>query len=651
MSSPEKYLLRATVTARKWHSEMRVLPEAVVPVDDEGWFRSLEEASLTRLPDLLDGSNHRVQSAARSGDFQTIRNAALSIVSDFDPVLEDVWCLAALRPSATCGVHALQSALTRVLGFLLDRLDGMPTPDLQFSIAAVGLAVVEVNLGRNTDGNDVWKTSLQLDSGVLKDARGVTTASRLLAAFHGRDVELQRLANVTLSPVSSYALDISKVGVALHCVIDSPSPLQTLRSAVAVKELILRKFQTEPEHVAETLNALTERLDRSFSSHQGMLRIMSNLANYETASERAFLKLDLYRRMVEGQLRPWGWVVLRLLGRGSVKMAEIGVLSKQLEASGNRLAMDISGRMLPSVRNAAAHEDYSWDSQTSQLTVGTSTVRVESLTSETDACYALMCGAELGWMLARAESAEFDMFLDHAQRGKRPSVLGHIAARDYFGTNGLAISRWIDGDGVLSIELESMNKQQVNPCIQATMWAAQHLPAIQTFRVFVKGRASAALDLDRTILDGLLPLWMPAQRWFTKMPVSVFVPALSVARLAQKSEGDTAKAAVWFVSNEAVHAFLDLQETVGSTREHLISLGRSLGLAAEALKVTASYLPTAAAYLLGTPYRRLRAAARWAMSEMAVADPGQSDYFEKQIRTLHDHLAVPEVLPGFGLPD
>lgn len=622
------------------------LPSPVIPVTDQGWLRSVADAQVHKILGAITELTDVVGLASSDGGFKQIRKASELVRRRLEAVLGDLWCLSAFRPARDCGVAELYDATHRIACLLIEVLEGEQVDGLRPATEEISEAVDCVLAAHNSDGNDTWVTAFDVTGDELVDTRGAFVPSRLLAAFHNRYLDLQRRFSVLFSPVSDAELPLEKAPDFAHALIDAPYPLVTLRTATGIRSVIAERFVRDPDGTARPLRELLMRVDRSYASHLIVMRLVGVLAVTESLQERTLLQVDLYRRMIEGQLRPWAWTLLRLLGRTDGRIPEIAQLRDQLIASKDRLAADAAQRLIVAARNVAAHEDYVWDEKLGALVIGDDAITEGELKAETERAYSFMCGAETGWAFSRAESPELTQLLDLDRATKTSVALSSRAATAYYGTNGLRVTRWSCEQGKFSVELEHLDLQQVNPCIQATMWAAQHLRGVQRFTLNLADHTNPVLEVGREILDAIFPHWLFASQYFNAMPPPVFDPVLTAARLVVECPSRAAEAAVWFALNNSIHAYCDLHEQgEGTISGRLLTLSRLLKLSSESLRVSESILPTESDTLLGRPFRLIHAAAIWARSGAQGHSLGPSAKLEERIRDMYNGLESHPLLP------
>jgi hypothetical protein len=315
----------------------------------------------------------------------------------------------------------------------------------------------------------------------LRDARGVYVPARLLAAYYGRYPDLFKRLRTLLSPVTDEPPDLLNALAPAEALVITSRPLVTLRTARRVRALLHEMLNSDAVRLARPLRRLKLRVDRSAASHSGIVRAVRALDAAESDAERAEVKLDLYRRVAEGQLRPWAWTLLQICGRPAGRTPELSSLREQLLADEHPLLDDAAAAILPLVRNAAAHEDFAWNEERQALVVGEAEIGLAELEDATDRAYAFMYGCECAWACARAASPTLARLLDVEDPPSGLRAINERAALSYFGTNGLLVRNWRHEGGVFTVVLEDLPFSRINPCFQAVMWASRHLGATDRF--------------------------------------------------------------------------------------------------------------------------------------------------------------------------
>ncbi len=501
---------------------------------------------------------------------------------------------------------------------------------------------------------DKWRVAIGFAVEGDRDPNGSLNSSRILAKFHGRYDDLQSRYEHVLAPLNLPGIQPNRAIEFMATLIDSPVPVITYRCALLMRDVIIASFKSRPAEVAQALKDLMMRVDRAHASARASQAVLMAQARLETESEFAFLSLDLYRKQVEGQVRPWGWTVSRLLGSDWARLPELGALESHFVKLDHALGNTINSCILRVARNAAAHEDYTWDGRSRRVIIGNESVSSDELLDQTTRALAITMGLDLGLALATASDVRLERDTQVSLNERQSAIVNSSEASAFFGTNGLLITKWSCEDVSLNVEIGELRYERLTPCIQASMWAAQKLPLVQQITVRAGEPAQMAFSVPRNVLDAILPLWLPAQSWFSKMPTSVFAPVLCVARQSYEDWRRARDSTVWLALNDALHAF-DLLYTPrasplfdpqrASPRERILSSARLLELSSRSLQICMRFLPSNAQGVRGNPVGLIAEAASQMRKALASGEPGQLESLEARISKQRDEYAVPAILP------
>jgi hypothetical protein len=601
--------------------------------------------------DLLGAEVGQLHRAVTAGEAGKIRPAAEELIDATVLIADNLWCLAAMRPASTGEAAALRTAVIGLAAAALDAASGLGSKsDVAQKKEAVQVAIDRLLSVGEGFSEDPSEAALGVPYSSLVDARGVFAPSRLLAAYYGRYGELQERLRHVLSVVTDQPPDLLNALSPAEALVLTSRHLLTLRTAVRVRALLDATLAADPPRVVGPLRELKLRVDRSAANHAGILRAACDLNRTSSDAERAALTLDLYHRMVEGQLRPWAWALLQIRGRRSGRAPELGPLRDQLLADGDPLLCDAAAAILPTARNAAAHEDFLWDDRRQVLLIGGSSTTLDELHDATDCAQAFMIGAECAWACARAASPQLAALLDAGDGTERLRAIDERSALKHFGTNGLLVRDWSHQRGILEVVLEDLPSHRINPCFQAAMWASRYLDGADRLQVTLPNLERPAMDLSRWALDATFVVWQQARASFRAMPESTFLPANAWARLAVELPDQAALAAAWLGLNDAVHAYDEAYESTATFPSRIAVLAVRLDLVGAALAGTLVVLPPAA----GAPLQRVIdlvvPAVRWAASASNGGTPGPSAELEERIMTLHDTWPAASVLPTNRVP-
>lgn len=621
-------------------------PVPAIPVTAEQWERSLQDAALGTGKERADS---RVLLAARdvadaaAGEARELRLAALALAERVASVALDLWCVAALGPGEV--VVPLRVAVIDIALSSLQAAADATAPDVDGWDARMRSALENVHAGDPATVRDPVEALFDMSRDEASDARGVFSPARVIAQFHGREEELTRIVDhllAVITPTPPNPIDGLRAAGALFL---GPRPLLALRTAVQVRSLIADGLTDDGVAVAVPLRDLRARVDRSASNHTAMLGVTARLADAQATAEQAALQLDLYRRMIEGQLRPWAWTILRLRGRALPRMPELASLRDQLQADDHPLCLEAAHTILTPARNASAHEDFEWDSRRGVLLVGDDEISVDALVDATERAYSLMSGAECGWTCARAESDILGDLLDADRPPDTGKVIDLHGALARFGTNGLHVHDWSFDEGVLCVTVDDIQHGSIDPCFQAVLEASRW---VRPDRVVVRTQQlpDPVIDLPREAIEIAEPVWLRSVASFRPLPLCTFLPANAANRLAVETPDAAARAIEWLALNDAAHAFNEAHDGWGG--DHCVArLSARLELVAAAIAAARTLLPLAVDRYLAHA-TRLVSAAQLAVGTQVGAELADA---EASIRAYLETSPMPHPLPTLATAD
>ena len=574
-------------------------------------------------------------------------DVAYTVAHDAERLAQELRYACAFEPAAGAGLARLRSATRDAAVAALDALSGGRVEPLADHSGAISKGLDEVRdlADAYSFPEDQCVAAFGVPEDDLRDGNGIFSSTRLLSAFYGRYDDLYARLRRLLQPITNTppAL-LSALWPALGLLL-SERPLIALRTAFRVRDLLEAGVSAHVNEIARPLRQLKLSVDSSVDNHAGMVGVIRQLDQAESDLERARLKLDLYRRMVEGQLRPWAWTLLRIHGHRDGRVPTLASLRERLVANGDPLLADAARAMLPAARNAAAHEDASWDELRIVLRTDRGEVSVADLEDATERAYSFMLGAECAWACVRFASTAFAAALDAEDP---PNGLRGISERDavrHFGTNGLAVRRWTNERGVLTVLIDDLAPPAINPCFQAAMWASRLLERVERVVVTTADRQLAIMDLSRPALDATFLVWVQARAAFGEMPTCTFLPANAWARLAVETPDAAAKSAAWLALNDAVSAYDEAIDMMTPIAEAATFLAPRLDLAATAVAATMAVLPP----VTGGPLPRVLRVTRLAGIRAALVARGgllgPSAQLEAEIRGLHGAWSAVAPLP------
>ena len=620
------------------------VPFPAIPVTADGWETVLDDAGLVldgALADTLEAAHVAATSEAPA----VIRAATRRLADVTGQVLEDLRLMEAFRPSRDGRTAGAKTSIEQIAREAIEAVAERDVSGQERRLHA--LAEVVASMARGPEVVDDRLAAIFGSSRAeLVDSDGRTSVERIVAMLHRQGRLGEDMLGPILAPITAKAPPgAARIRAALPH-LTGPRPLVTLRTAVKVQDLILERMTVDAVGTGAVLRALKLGIERSAASHRGMMRIRAEMARAPAPSDVAYLTLDFYRRFVESQVRPWGWALLQLAG-ATVRdnVPELGTMREQLAAAQEALLNDWAKPILTAARNAAAHEDFTWDHEASALRAGTDLITIDDLEAAIELGYAMMTGAESGWACARANNRDLARELDAADPPGGIRTLDLASALTRFGTNGLRVHAANWEGAVVVVELDQMSEFEINPCFQAVIESVAWVTA-EWFEIRVMGRQDPIMRLATDVVRASRDLWRAALQHFREMPTSVFVPLNVEARLAIEDVETARRAAAWLALDGALMAHREYDRWVP---EQAKSVALHLRLAREANELVQLRMPAMGADPFDNATRLIRAAESSAMATaagLALPDPAESI---SRLQAAFDALERPLILPTLGI--
>ncbi|WP_229918970.1 hypothetical protein [Streptomyces griseoluteus] len=529
-----------------------------IPVSVKSWRNGLEEAGITPQCNPIAKEIDKLRDAVISHDAKAIRIRSAALAQRTQEICSSLGILTACKVSSDGRNANAVKSLLALANVTLKCCTGEASPVEADEVTESTLAAIERLFSESPHlHDDPCMEVFELRREEVSDDSGIFSESRLYGRYYGRYGQLASKVDeiwsaLTDSPPSLMG-GISPAWMLMY----ATYPLTMYRAAVFAKDQIRRSFTADPAVSAAALRAYKLGIERSKANHAGIVRTQKAAIASTTSAEKAELTLDLYRRVIEGQFRPWAWTLLQLRGRVGPRLPELNSLREMLLADGHCVMKDAARAILPAARNAAAHEDFVWDEELEKMHIGDAVTSVTELEEAISRAYDFMCGCECAIVECRANDPD----LVEAMASEDPpdgSLTRNVTvAINMFGTNGLRVKSHTLDRGVLAVHVEGWDLQSVNPGLQALTTASQILPKVRRFQVRVGSPAVLAADIDRSPLEKNWDVWLQARSRFSEMPLSTFLPANAAVRMAVESPTEAIRAVTWLALNDAMHACAD----------------------------------------------------------------------------------------------
>jgi hypothetical protein len=554
--SARRAALRAAIEALP---AVEGLPESVgrVPITTEQWIRGSTDVDLDGLRARYLKSRLWFLSILKQSDHdltRQLRPAAINLASVAQEACEGLQVLATFDPGSTdhpkVADHWRRLLAEDAKGLLAAAISQVEPPSLPHWPPFPDV---------EDDGSrDVLMIMFGIPVDELTDDQGAFCDSRVLAHFRLRLSELQQRCDPIMKLVAERPPSVFTAVSAVRDLATSASPWMTLLGAREVRLCILKSFDSDPSFTRRVLADAAKEGDQewmSFDRLQSCIRRAE--ATRKGSRDFAVATLEAYRHMAEGITRRWVQTLLRLSGLSNPPQT-VGAMTEPAVAHLGRLGRQVEGALIPMLRNAEAHDDFSFDENTGSLVLGDLTVDPDEIVPRLRELDVLARAFIIGRLAAFADQPKLGANIpaDTSVHSSASSAL--VFARQRFGHAGQRVRRFVRDRDRLDIAVDGLKAESCNPCFVALTQTAQVLPTITRFTVEVAGRDSPVIDLPSSVLHENWRTFLLACEWFPDaLPPETFLPSLAWCRLACESMEDATRASAWWALNDAGHAIND----------------------------------------------------------------------------------------------
>lgn len=323
-------------------------------------------------------------------------------------------------------------------------------------------------------------------------------------------------------------------------------------AATTLDDLLGALLNPASRQVADSVLAMFA--ERENITRQVRRKVASSLAQIgpdQDLEQRALILADVYKSLVEGPVRQFGWALFSLESGSWSAPPTLTPMRDSLVAHGGFIGQLAEACIIPNLRNGHAHETLEWDGiQACYLAAGDSVslARVLNAVATADG-FDKGCQAALACYRALRLTPDLGVVTSDPLR--MPS---HERALAYFGTNGLWVARADFNASVARLRLRGLDNADINPCFQALLLARQILPRVACFEVSVEDAEGVVIGVDAAALDDTLRVWSEARWAFDKMPTSTFLPANFAARLQAETEAVAVRSISWIAADDLLSA-------------------------------------------------------------------------------------------------
>jgi hypothetical protein len=532
-----------------------------LPVTGAQWNRSVADADVDTLLSRYLDDRLRLTSNLNATEVDLdrhLRPAAADVVSAAGAICESLRLLAVLNPGDS-GPPEVADDWGRLVSkdahaLLAAALDGTEPPP-----PPAWPAFSEVP---SDEDRDVLVDMFGIGAEDLRDDEGTFCDTRVLAAFRLRLPDLKRRCDPILSLVAEHPPSVFTAVSAARDLATSTSPWVTLAGAREIRKRILDSFDADPALARDVLAEAAREGDEewmAFERLQGCLLRAERARSHASGTERdyAVAILEAYRHMADGITRRCIRTLLCLSGINQPPRT-VGALGPPAVARLGDFGARIERALMPVMRNAEAHDDFSFDEDSGLLVLDDAAVEPDEILAHLTELDVLQRAFIVGRLAAFADQPGLvaDVLPDPRVQSSASSAL--VFARQRFGHAGQRVRSFVRDRDRLNVVVDGLESEACNPCFVALTQAAQVLPTVTRFSVLVTGRNAPVIDLPSSVLHENWKVFLLAAKWFPDaLPQETFLPCLAWSRLACESVEDAVQASAWLALNDACHAILD----------------------------------------------------------------------------------------------
>ncbi|WP_323447628.1 hypothetical protein [Streptomyces yaizuensis] len=142
----------------------------------------------------------------------------------------------------------------------------------------------------------------------------------------------------------------------------SDRPLVAHRTTLLARNLVASRLESNPEQTCSVIAQHVSREPEMLFSHRGQVSYWNTYTHAEHQEEKARAVMDLYRAVLEGDVKRTATVVMELMGKTVPQGASLSTVRNMLSAEDDQpLCKLLASTIRSEWRNANAHEDFHWD--------------------------------------------------------------------------------------------------------------------------------------------------------------------------------------------------------------------------------------------------------------------------------------------------
>ena len=533
LASPVQEAVNVPLHIFHWHT---------LPVHEKIWEHYAEQ-----IKSDLEKFHENCVKGPDAGDYNSVRTWLHDLLAMRDRVFSITLALAPFEFFDEDGARAMLGSLDLgLLNLVRTKLLGMESLPLEeLSKASADWVTVAVEM---TD--DPLARAFGIDSSEIYDEDGQFSPGRVFSSYYLRSGELLQvvlphLGSLGLPEVGDLLVAVSIVGWILTC----EDPIAAYCSMDAMLKALSNAHGTEVERLS------LKYLERSEPElRQGRLkinRILTRIRDEPDEELRHLALADLYKRLIEGPFRKYGWILHCLKAGRWSHPPMLTQLRDALVSQGGWLGSIAERTVIRDMRNGEAHETLFWDGIEHRFVAEEVTVEPYLVGYAAVLADSFGRGCEAAVACHRTLEAEYESSRPRRQDPGRLSPWQRAEA--IFGTNGIRLMRANFNSKIAKVVCLQLAEHDINPCLQSLVVCHGLLPHVEQFEVATVDSNKSVIVVSRDALERTVPVWEMAVENLTSMPFSTFLPANLDSRSRSEEPSRAARAVAWI----AVDDFLD----------------------------------------------------------------------------------------------
>ncbi|MEU3472683.1 hypothetical protein [Rhodococcus sp. NPDC006774] len=323
-------------------------------------------------------------------------------------------------------------------------------------------------------------------------------------------------------------------------------------------DMFIRRYAASDPSIAKSARAHLDRHESAMSrarrsANEAIARAHEASADNH-AESKALALAEAYKRITEGPLRQFLWVMQVLTTSEWESPPTLTPLRQRLIAGGGVLASFADALILPGLRNSEAHETLVWDGYREHFLTEDGELPPARVAYALALSYSLVNGSEAGLTAVRSlEIRGVASRLPSDAEADRLPAWRRVHA--FFGTNNLRLvaSQLNTRNAVLTVR--ALTETDINPCFQALVATRRLLPKIESFTVAVVGELEPKVVVSAAAIDSAMPSWELAVSSFGQIPLATFLPMNYDARIRTESDSLATRSVAWIAVDDVLGTF------------------------------------------------------------------------------------------------